>query len=81
MAKGAREVNQMKSWTRCGMGPCQGRMCGEAAARLVATHVGGREKAGSWTARVPIRPVTLDDLAGEFEYEDIWATAPEVVPS
>ena len=31
---GAREVNQLKHFTRCGMGPCQGRSCGEAAAEL-----------------------------------------------
>jgi thioredoxin reductase/bacterioferritin-associated ferredoxin len=78
---GAFEVNQLKSWTRCGMGPCQGRMCGDVTARLVADRVGGREKAGSWTARVPIRPVALDDLAGEFEYEDIWESSPEPTPS
>src|SRR5262249_19981953 len=30
VAAGAGEVNQLKSWTRCGMGPCQGRMCGDA---------------------------------------------------
>jgi len=71
---GAFEVNQLKSWTRCGMGPCQGRMCGEAAARLVAERVGGREKAGVWTARVPIRPVALDDLTSDLTYEEIWAS-------
>ena len=71
---GAFEVNQVKSWTRCGMGPCQGRMCAEAAARLVAARVGGREAAGTWTARVPIRPVPLDDLTSDLTYEEIWAT-------
>ncbi|HJO97639.1 MAG TPA: (2Fe-2S)-binding protein, partial [Rhodospirillales bacterium] len=69
---GAFEVNQLKSWTRCGMGPCQGRMCGDTTARLVADKVGGREKAGSWTARVPIRPVALDDLTSDLTYEEIW---------
>ena len=78
---GAFEVNQLKSWTRCGMGPCQGRMCAETAAWLVAKRVGGRENAGVWTARVPIRPVALDDLAGEFEYDDIWESSPEPSPS
>ena len=24
---GAKEINQLKAWTRCGMGPCQGRTC------------------------------------------------------
>jgi thioredoxin reductase/bacterioferritin-associated ferredoxin len=68
---GAFEVNQLKSWTRCGMGPCQGRMCGDVTARLVAGKVGGREKAGSWTARVPIRPVPMEFLIGDYNYEDI----------
>ena len=33
---GAREVNQVKAWTRCGMGPCQGRTCGDVVAEIVA---------------------------------------------
>jgi thioredoxin reductase/bacterioferritin-associated ferredoxin len=69
--QGARQVNQLKSWTRCGMGPCQGRMCGEIAASLVAARVGGREKAGLWTARAPIRPIDLEALSGDLAYEDI----------
>ena len=40
---GAREVNQVKAWTRCGMGPCQGRSCGDVVGELVARRVGGRE--------------------------------------
>jgi len=71
VAGGAREVNQLKAWTRCGMGPCQGRMCGEIAATLVAQRVGGRENAGIFTARAPIRPVPLSALAGEYDYADI----------
>ena len=35
-AAGARDVNQLKHFTRCGMGPCQGRMCGDVAAELLA---------------------------------------------
>src|SRR5690606_7111994 len=33
---GARDMNQLKAWTRCGMGPCQGRSCGDIAAELAA---------------------------------------------
>ena len=36
---GARDVNQLKHFTRCGMGPCQGRSCGEAAAELLALRL------------------------------------------
>lgn len=69
---GATEVNQIKQWTRCGMGPCQGRMCGEAAAEIVAARTGGdRASVGLWTGRAPLRPVALGDLAGRFDYSDI----------
>jgi NADPH-dependent 2,4-dienoyl-CoA reductase/sulfur reductase-like enzyme len=68
---GAEEMNQLKQFTRCGMGPCQGRVCGEAAAELVAMRVGGREKAGFATGRLPLRPVPMQALLGEFDYADI----------
>jgi thioredoxin reductase/bacterioferritin-associated ferredoxin len=76
IAAGARDVNQLKAWTRCGMGPCQGRMCGEAAACLMAESAGGRAEAGMWTARVPIRPLPLSALVGDFDYEDIPIPGP-----
>jgi NADPH-dependent 2,4-dienoyl-CoA reductase/sulfur reductase-like enzyme len=69
---GATDINQMKHFTRCGMGPCQGRMCGDIAAELVAQRRGvGREAVGFWTQRVPLRPVALDQLLGRFDYADI----------
>jgi NADPH-dependent 2,4-dienoyl-CoA reductase/sulfur reductase-like enzyme len=71
IANGAREVNQLKAWTRCGMGPCQGRICGEVAATLIASRVGGREAAGIWTARAPLRPLSLATMTGDYEYRDI----------
>jgi NADPH-dependent 2,4-dienoyl-CoA reductase/sulfur reductase-like enzyme len=73
---GAHDLNQIKQWTRCGMGPCQGRMCGEAAAALLAPHVGGREHVALWTGRPPLRPVSADDLLGDFAYADIPIPAP-----
>src|SRR5690606_5653412 len=36
VSQGALDMNQVKAWTRCGMGPCQGRTCGDIAASLVA---------------------------------------------
>lgn len=69
---GATEVNQLKHFTRCGMGPCQGRMCGETAAEILARALGvEREAVGQWTARPPLRPVPLADLLGRFDYSDI----------
>ena len=75
---GAIEVNQLKHFTRCGMGPCQGRMCGETAAELVAQRVGSREAAGRWTVRPPLRPIGLEGLLGDFSYDDI--PVPEPAP-
>ena len=83
---GARDVNQLKHFTRCGMGPCQGRSCGEAAAELLALRLvadgavadvdAGRRQAGQWTGRTPLRPVPLSALVGEFSYDDIPIAEP-----
>ena len=67
---GARDVNQLKHFTRCGMGPCQGRMCGDVVGDLAALRLGSREAAGCWTARPPLHPVPLTDLVGAFTYDD-----------
>jgi thioredoxin reductase/bacterioferritin-associated ferredoxin len=75
---GAREVNQLKHFTRCGMGPCGGRMCGETVADLMALRIGSREAVGWWTARPPLRPVPLAGMVGRFTYADI--PVPEPAP-
>lgn len=69
--EGAREVNQLKAWTRCGMGPCQGRTCGDIVASILALKVGSREAAGYFTGRGPLRPVSLEQITGDYEYSDI----------
>jgi NADPH-dependent 2,4-dienoyl-CoA reductase/sulfur reductase-like enzyme len=63
---GATETNEVKAWTRVGMGRCQGRMCGPALAQMIA-RVTGRPVAeiGPLTARPPVTPVPLGVLAGE----------------
>ncbi|RZL64927.1 MAG: FAD-binding protein [Variovorax sp.] len=68
---GARDMNQLKAWTRCGMGPCQGRTCGDVAGALMAQHTGSRESAGMFTGRAPLRPVSLAEVAGDYVYADI----------
>lgn len=75
-ADGACDLNQLKQFTRCGMGPCQGRFCGDVAGELLAAKVGSREAAGAFTARPPLRPVALADLMGAFDYSDIPIPAP-----
>ena len=39
--------NQMKAFTRCGMGPCQGRWCGLTVTELIARETGPRAGARS----------------------------------
>ncbi|TDQ89408.1 NAD(P)/FAD-dependent oxidoreductase [Paraburkholderia silvatlantica] len=70
---GAQDVNQLKAWTRCGMGPCQGRSCGDVAAELQMHGVPGktRESIGAFSARTPLRPVAVEALTGTYTYEDI----------
>lgn len=71
IADGARSIGQLKAWTRCGMGPCQGRMCSEAVGALMAEANVRRETFGQMVARPPLRPVAIDQLSGTFTYEDI----------
>jgi len=64
-AMGCPGPNQAKAFTRCGMGPCQGRMCGLAAAAVLAA-ASGRSMAdmGHLRIRPPIKPITVGELAG-----------------
>lgn len=67
-ALGAPGPNQVKAFTRCGMGPCQGRSCG-AALEAICARVRGLAPGQGERLRVrpPIRPVTLGELAGYGE--------------
>lgn len=77
VARGASHVNQVKAVTRCGMGPCQGRMCSEAVAEIVAQKLNcSRSDVGRWTVRSPLRPIPLRDLIGDYSYDDIPKPAP-----
>ncbi len=56
--------NQVKAFTRAGMGPCQGRQCGYTVTRLLATAEGRPPgEVGFYRARPPLKPVTLGELA------------------
>lgn len=44
--QGAFGPNQLKAFTRCGMGPCQGRLCGDNVVRLLAARSQRDHKAG-----------------------------------
>lgn len=61
---GCTGMNQLKAFTRCGMGPCQGRMCGHTAAVILAdTQQRHVSETGYARARFPLKPVTLAQLA------------------
>jgi len=56
--------NQAKSFTRAGMGPCQGRMCGLTVAALIARETGqSMSEVGHYRIRPPIKPLTVGELA------------------
>ncbi len=60
---GAVTVSGVRTRTRLGMGVCQGRMCGQVCAELVATRSGTPlEDVGRVTARTPARPLPLGSL-------------------
>ena len=56
--------NQAKAFTRCGMGPCQGRMCATVVSEMFAErrYVGVGE-AGHYRIRPPVKPLTVGELA------------------
>lgn len=56
--------NQLKAFTRAGMGPCQGRQCGYTMAHIVAaTQNRPVADVGFYRVRPPLKPVTLGELA------------------
>ncbi len=56
--------NQIKAFTRAGMGPCQGRQCGYTIARVLAEAEGRTAPdVGLYRVRPPLKPVTLSELA------------------
>lgn len=61
---GALGPAQLKSYTRCGMGPCQGRMCGLTVTELMAAKRGiSPAEIGYFRLRAPVKPITLAELA------------------
>ena len=62
--EGCTGPNQAKAFLRCGMGPCQGRLCGLTVSDLIA-QTRNRDPAdvGYLNQRLPARPATLADMA------------------
>ena len=63
---GADTLYAVKGRTRCGMGNCQGRVCGLLAATIVAQETGkSPEEVGQFRARAPLFPLPLLALTKE----------------
>jgi len=56
--------NQLKAFSRCGMGNCQGRYCGLTVVNLISETRGlSPADVGYYRIRSPIKPITLEEIA------------------
>jgi len=63
-AVGCQGPNQTKAFGRCGMGPCQGRLCGLTVTEMIAKERGVTPaEVGYYRVRPPIKPVTIGELS------------------
>jgi D-hydroxyproline dehydrogenase subunit alpha len=61
---GARDLNEIKTSTRCGMGWCQGRICGAILPTLLHERVDPAfDVSTPFTTRLPLRPVRVSAMA------------------
>jgi NADPH-dependent 2,4-dienoyl-CoA reductase/sulfur reductase-like enzyme len=63
-ALGCLGPNQTKAFSRCGMGPCQGRMCGPTVSAILAAENGlEMEEVGQYRIRPPVKPIPIGAIA------------------
>ncbi|MEL6767521.1 MAG: hypothetical protein AAFP17_10100 [Pseudomonadota bacterium] len=56
--------NQLKSFSRAGMGACQGRYCGLTVQAMIAARTGrSLAETGYYRLRPPVKPVPLGAFA------------------
>jgi len=81
---GAQGPNQLKSFTRCGMGPCQGRICGPIVSAVMAETLGKPiAEIGTYRPRAPFKPITvgaLADLGADIADRHSEAQSPPATP-
>lgn len=74
---GAPGPNQVKSFLRTGMGPCQGRVCGLAVTAIIAEQTKqDPQLVDYYRIRPPLKPLLLAELAS-YDVEDSQAAAKE----
>lgn len=62
--EGCRTLDEVKRYTRAGMGLCQGRTCGKLIARLIHQQTGiPFDRILPVTTRFPVKPVKLKIIA------------------
>jgi hypothetical protein len=58
--EGACEANRAKAFSRVGMGRCQGRYCGHAAAEIIADAAAVPvELVGRLRGQAPVKPLSI----------------------
>jgi NADPH-dependent 2,4-dienoyl-CoA reductase/sulfur reductase-like enzyme len=61
---GATGANQVKAFTRCGMGSCQGRLCATTLCSIIAQTLQVELRTiKPFRQRMPLKPITLGELA------------------
>ncbi|MBL8311483.1 MAG: FAD-dependent oxidoreductase [Burkholderiales bacterium] len=74
---GCQGPNQTKFFSRCGMGPCQGRVCGNIVTQLLAAELAKPPHAvGAYRIRAPIKPIPVGSLANLQEMADSVVAKP-----
>ena len=72
---GCEGPNQTKFFSRCGMGPCQGRICGITVTQVLAKALHRTpEQVGAYRIRTPLKPVSLRSIAALSEPSAIAST-------
>jgi len=62
--RGAPGPNQVKAFSRAGMGPCQGRLCGLTVCEIIAAASGKHPgDIGHMRIRSPVKPVTVGAMS------------------
>ena len=81
VALGCPGPNQLKSFLRCGMGPCQGRLCGLTVTELIARERGvSPQEAGYYRIRPPVKPITVAELAALPQSDDALKAVVRISP-
>lgn len=76
VALGSRGPNQTKFYSRCGMGPCQGRICGPTVTQILADELSiSPSEVGAYQVRSPLKPITLQQMASLREVPKEKGTA------